>query len=148
MSGYLLDVNVLVALLDPLHVHHDRAHEWFGSEGRANWLSSPTTQNGVLRVVSHPQYPNHQPLPVVVASLQSALAVGGHRFVPDSLSLVTDVSDGGGVVVLERLATSAQVTDTYLLALAVANEARLATFDGRLATGAVVGGRAALQQIP
>ena len=26
---YLLDVNVLIALIDPTHVSHDAAHHWF-----------------------------------------------------------------------------------------------------------------------
>ena len=147
MSAALLDVNVLVALLDPLHVHHDRAHDWFGATGREAWLSSPTTQNGVLRVVSHPKYPNHQPMQVVMISLRSLLAAGNHRFVPDSLSLINTL-EADSVIVSERLATSAQVTDTYLLALAVTNQARLATFDRRLATAAVAGGQESLLLIP
>lgn len=148
MSAALFDVNVLVALLDPLHVHHDRAHDWFGSGGREEWLSSPTTQNGVLRVVAHPKYPNHQPIQVVMSSLRSLVAAGYHKFVPDSLSLLGSAPGADSVVITERLATSAQVTDTYLLALAVRNEARLASFDRRLVTAAVAGGQESLLLIP
>lgn len=89
MSTYLLDVTVLIALIDPLHVHHERAHAWFGVRGRDEWLSSPTTENGVLRTTSHARYPNHQPLKLVIASLRSLLAAGRHRFVPDDLSTIT-----------------------------------------------------------
>lgn len=148
MSRALLDVNVLVALLDPQHVHHDRAHDWFGSGNRPEWLSSPTTQNGVLRIVSHPKYPNHQPVQVVISSLRSLLGVGAHRFIADSLSLIGPFGAQDSLVISERLATSAQLTDTYLLALAVANQARLATFDRHLVTGAVSGGTKALLLIP
>lgn len=58
MSGCLLDVNVVIALIDPSHVHHDRAHAWFGATGKEDWLSCPTTQNGAVRIVSHPRYSN------------------------------------------------------------------------------------------
>ena len=148
MSATLPDVNVLVALLDPLHVQHDRAHAWFGSGGWDEWLSSPTTQNGVLHVVSHPKYPNHQPIQVVMSSLRSLLSAGHHKFVPDSVSLLGASPGADSIVITERLATSAQVTDAYLLVLAVRNQARLASFDRRLVTAAVRGGQESLLLIP
>lgn len=70
MSGCLLDVDVLIALLDPTHVHHDRAHHGFGGAGNAHWISCPTTQNGTVGIVSHPKYPNPQPVSVVLESLE------------------------------------------------------------------------------
>lgn len=148
MKPTLPDVNVLIALLDPLHVHHERAHAWFAEARREEWLSSPTTQNGVLRIVSHPKYPNHQPLQTVLESLRSLLAVGKHHFVPDDHSLAWAAKGLKSVITPERLAISAQVTDTYLLALAVANDAQLATFDRRMLTGAVKGGDKARSLIP
>lgn len=141
MSRYLLDVNVLVALLDPSHLHHERAHRWFEHTGAAGWLSCPTTQNGVLRIVSNVRYSNSQPVSVVWDSLASLLSAGSHEFVPDALSLL------GGGIERKRLLTSAQITDTYLLAVAVSHQARLATFDTKLVTTAVVGGATALEQI-
>ena len=51
MSVYLLDVNVLIALIDPNHVHHDRAHQWFAAEGVHAWATCATTENGLLRIV-------------------------------------------------------------------------------------------------
>ena len=139
---FLLEVNVLIALLDPTHVHHDRAHAWFGSVGRTDWLSSPTTQNGVLRIVSHPRYSNTQPLAVVAESLLSLLSTGKHRFVADSLSLL------GDLVERRRLLSSKQVTDTYLLATAVLHQARLATFDTKIVSTAVTHGAESIVQIP
>lgn len=56
MSGYLLDVNVLVALLDEDHVHFERAQNWFEREGLNSWLSCPITQNGVVRIASNHRY--------------------------------------------------------------------------------------------
>lgn len=141
MTRYLLDVNVLVALLDPTHVHHDRAHQWYGSDGHRSWLSCPTTQNGLVRIVSNPRYSNPQPIQVVFDSLASLLAADGHQFVGDAMSLLD------GTVDTARIQSSGQVTDTYLLALAVTHQAMLATFDAKLVTSAVKGGRESVAQI-
>ena len=71
MTEHLLDVNVVIALIDPLHLHHDRAHRWFATRGASTWHTCPIVQNGVVRVVSNPRYPNTQPAPIVLASLAS-----------------------------------------------------------------------------
>ncbi len=134
MTRHLLDVNVVIALIDPLHVNHERAHRWFADRGPDAWHTSPTVQNGVVRVVSHPSYPNTQPAPIVLASLASLAAREDHVFLPDSVSLLD------GSVHTERLLASSQVTDTYLLHLAASNDALLATFDGRIVTTAVPSG--------
>ncbi len=131
MNAFLLDVNVLISLLDPTHTHHDRAHDWFGGPGKENWLSSPTTQNGTVRIASHPKYANAQPVPVVLESLESLTSVGNHRFVPDAVSLLDEGVDRS------RLLSSSQITDTYLVRLALSVGARLATFDGRIVTTTV-----------
>ena len=142
MSAFLLDVNALIALLDPTHAHHDRAHAWFAGPGKDDWISSPTTQNGTVRVVSHPKYSNAQPVAVVLESLESLTRVGNHRFVPDTVSLL------GAGVVRANLLSSAQVTDTYLVRLAVSLDARLATFDARIVTTAVHDAEGAVFRIP
>lgn len=131
MNPFLLDVNVLIALLDPAHTHHDRAHAWFAWPAKQHWISSPTTQNGVVRIVSHPKYPNAQPAPLVLESLESLTRVGHHRFEADAVSLL----DAG--VSRANLLSSSQVTDTYLVRMAVALDATLATFDTRIVTSAV-----------
>ncbi len=142
MTSHLLDVNVVVALIDPLHVHHERAHRWFASRGDDPWHTCPIVQNGVVRVVSHPRYPNHQPAPIVMASLASLAARDGHVFLPDSVSLL-DSS-----IHTERLLASAQVTDTYLLHLAASHDAQLATFDQRMVTATVPSGSKVIFPIP
>lgn len=146
MSKYLLDVNVLIALIDPLHVHHDRAHAWFRLRVRDEWFSSPSTQNGVLRITSHPRYPNHQPIKLVITSLRSLLATSRHRFIPDDLSIVTESTPE--LIQVDQLNTTSQITDTYLLGLAISNRAHLATFDTRLQARTVVGGPEAIELIP
>lgn len=142
MTGHLLDVNAVIALIDPLHVHHDRAHRWFMSRGSDPWHTCPIVQNGVVRVVSHPKYANAQPVPVVLASLASLAARPDHVFLPDSVSLLD------GSLHTDRLLASSQVTDTYLLHLAAAHDALLATFDTRIVTAAVPSGAKVVFPIP
>lgn len=73
MTAYLLDVNVLIALVDPAHVQHDAAHDWFARTGRAAWATCPLTENGLLRILSHPRYPNPAATPAAVASVLQGL---------------------------------------------------------------------------
>jgi uncharacterized protein len=140
---FLLDVNVLIALIDPTHVGHDAAHRWFEATGAASWATCPLTENGVIRIVGHPRYPNSAGSPAAVAPLVARLrTLSGHVFWNDDFSL-TECP----VVDPTRITTPAQVTDTYLLALAIANKGQLATFDRRLSPTAVRRGRAALHVI-
>lgn len=137
---FLLDVNVLIALIDPTHVGHGAAHAWFQREGSRSWATCPMTENGVIRIVGHPNYPNSPGSPAAVAVIVSRLrALPGHKFWPDDISLVDNT-----YVDASHVLTSGQVTDSYLLALAVARQGRLATLDRRLSTKAVRGGKAAL----
>lgn len=143
MTRFLLDVNVLIALIDPAHVQHDRAHDWFAAKGKKAWATCPLTENGVLRVVGHPRYPNSPGTPAAVAELMSILlALGGHEFWPDDVTLFDQQR-----IDSTRLLDSGQVTDTYLLALARARKGQLATFDRRLVADAVVDGSRALHLI-
>lgn len=134
---YLLDVNVLIALVDPAHVQHDQAHEWFARVGRKAFATCPLTENGLIRIVGHPKYPNSPGPPrVVLQSLTAIRALVGHKFWPDDLS-IADAS----FFAPELLSSHARVTDSYLLALAHANGGRLATMDQKLATEVVPGGK-------
>ncbi len=142
MNGHLLDVNVLLALGDPRHVHHDAAHAWFGSGASAAWATCPITENAFVRIASHPTYPNRPGEAVaVLAQLRAMCALEGHRFWPDDASL-RDVIPSAAAL------THGHVTDAYLLALAVAHGGRLATFDRRIATALVAGAEDALELIP
>lgn len=143
MTRFLLDINVLIALIDPAHVQHDRAHEWFAATGRQTWATCPLTENGVLRIVGHARYPNSPGTPAAVAKLLTALcALPGHEFWSDDITLLDAKRVDGS-----RLLDSAQVTDSYLLALASAHGGQLATFDQRLVMDAVVNGVKALHLI-
>lgn len=143
MTQYLLDVNVLIALIDPAHVQHNVAHTWFGKAGKKAWATCPLTENGVLRIVGHPRYPNSPGTPAAVAELMTELlALPGHEFWPDDVTLL-DVGRIGST----RLLESTQVTDSYLLALAVAHHGQLATFDHKIVTDAVINGAHGLHVI-
>ena len=141
--SFLLDVNVIIALVDPSHVFHDRAHHWFEREGHKGWATCPLTENGAIRIMGHRRYLEGPGSPA-----RAAILIGGlretpkHQFWPDSISLL-DASS----VFIDKVTLSAQVTDTYLLALAVHNGGALATFDRKLSTLAVTGGAAALHVI-
>lgn len=142
-TAFLLDVNVLIALVDPAHVHHDLAHDWFARTGRKRFATCPITENALLRIVGHPKYPNSPgPPSVVAAALRGVRALPGHAFWPDAISLV-DAQQ----VETALLSSHSRVTDGYLLALAKANGGRLATMDHKLAAEVLTGGREALELI-
>jgi uncharacterized protein len=130
----LLDVNVLVALLDGGHLHHRVAMDWLAAHTRAGWASCPLTQNGCLRILSLPTYPNPQPPARVAERLAAATADRSHAFWPDSLSLLEPER-----LHWERVLSTRHITDVYLLALAVEHQGCLVTFDRSVAVAAVPG---------
>lgn len=141
---FLFDVNVLVALIDPGHVAHEAAHAWFEKTGRDDWATCPLTENGVIRIVGHPRYPNTPGSPAAVARIVRTLReLPGHSFWSDDFSLVASP-----FVDPARILTSAQVTDTYLLALARSKGGSLASFDRKLSLAAVKGGKAVFHLVP
>lgn len=140
MSRFLLDVNSVLALLDPMHVFHNAAHAWAERHASASWLTCPVVQNGVVRVASQTAYPNSLGTADAVRQvLQLFCADPRHEFCPDDISLLDDDH-----IVRPELMTPARITDLYLLALAHHHGARLATFDRRIPAEAVVGGTSAL----
>ena len=130
----LLDVNVLVALLDGGHLHHRLAMTWLASQARGGWASCPLTQNGCLRILSLPSYPNPQPPARVAERLAAATADRSHAFWPDSLSLLEP-----NRLRWDRVLSTRHITDVYLLALAVQQGGCLVTFDRSVAVDAVPG---------
>ena len=130
----LLDVNVLIALLDAAHIHHVRATEWLTREIAQGWASCPLTQNGCLRIMSQPAYPQTQPVAAVAARLAQAAAHPAHRFLPDDYSLLDQ-----NHLHWQSLLGHRQITDSYLLGLAVRHDCRFVSFDARLSLAAVPG---------
>ncbi len=128
MTTYLLDVNVLIALVDPAHLQHDQAHAWFAGAGKKNFATCPITENGLLRIVGHPKYPNSPGPPSrVMPALVAIRALPGHVFWPDKISMADEK-----YFTAKAHASHAQVTDSYLLALARAHGGKLATMDHKL----------------
>lgn len=142
MTAFLLDVNVLLALVDPLHVHNEAAHRWYAAKGQSAWATCPITENGLVRILSQPSYPNRPgDVLVAVGILRRWCSQEGHQFWPDGVAL-------RDVLAPDAAVTHHHVTDLYLLALAAGRGGWLATFDGRIPTAAVAGGETALEVIP
>jgi toxin-antitoxin system PIN domain toxin len=120
----LLDVNVLIALAWPIHVHHQPARDWFRSHGRSDWATTPMTEAGFVRVSSNRKAISDAVTPAeAIVLLDRLCKVGKHEFWSDAARLVDAPFD------LTRLATSRQVTDAHLVAVAIQNGGHLATFD-------------------
>jgi uncharacterized protein len=129
----LLDINVLIALLDLDHVHHRRARGWLQREVDSGWASCPLTENGCIRIMSQSKYPNPVPAGEVIKRLREAAATSYHEFWPDDLSILDQTMVDNG-----RIHGPKQVTDVYLLALAVQHAGRFVTFDGSVPLSAVL----------
>lgn len=130
----LLDVNVLLALLDSDHVDHERARGWIAGEIEQGWASCAITENGFVRIISQPRYPSPVSPRQAIDTLARATQTPYHEFWPCSASILDE-----NVVDRSYLHNSKQVTDAYLLALAVERGGRFVTFDQSIALNAVPG---------
>jgi toxin-antitoxin system PIN domain toxin len=130
----LLDVNVLIALLDASHLHHRSATAWLAANAAAGWASCPITQAGCIRIMSQPGYPAPLPAGQVAERLAEAASQPWHAFWPDDVDLLGEPPFDWTAILGSR-----QVTDAYLLALAVRKGGRLATFDRNVPLAAVSG---------
>ena len=108
----LLDGNVLIALLDSDHLHHSRAMAWLDENIQSGWASCPLTENGCIRIMSQPGYPNPLPAGAIAERLAAATATSRHVFWPDAVSILDS-----GRIAWNAVIGSRQVTDIYLLAL-------------------------------
>ncbi len=132
----LLDVNVLLPLLDRLHVDHPAAVRWLEANLSQGWASCPFTEAACLRLLTNSRYSSPQPPGQVLAILGMLRGSRHHAFWPDDLS-ITDTA----FFDWDSLQGHQQITDVYLLALAVAHGGRLVTFDQRIQPGMVKGCR-------
>ena len=139
----LLDVNVLVALAWPNHVHHGRALQWFSAIDEKGWATCPVTESGFVRVSSNVRViPDARTPGQAIELLRQIRRLPGHRFWADDVSPVDSDSPA-----FEQVVGYRQVTDAHLLTLAVRNRGRLATFDRGVAELAP-GTPAAVELIP
>lgn len=134
----LLDINVIIALFDPDHAFHERAHGWWATHGRDGWASCPLTENGSVRIMSNPGYSKKLQFSPgdLIGQLHKFADGTNHEFWGDSVSVRDEA-----IFVRERIHSSRHLTDLYLLAMAVAHQGRLVTFDARIPISAVVNAR-------
>jgi uncharacterized protein len=131
----LLDVNVWIALLDDAHVFSERVNAWLRAE-EAPIATCPIVENGVIRIMSSLAYSREVRLAPgeVAAHLSKACAQLDHESWPDALSL-----RDGERFDFSRLHGHRQITDAYLLALAVGRKGCLVTLDSAVPLTAVRG---------
>ena len=131
----LLDANVLIALFDPSHVHHQMAHAWLGSNHHHRWATCSTTENAFVRILSSRAYSGFViSIAEAIFRLRDLCSSRDHVFWTETVSLLE-----AGRFHWQRVQGHRQITDVYLLALAVLNEGRLATFDRNIPLRAVAG---------
>ena len=129
----LLDANVLIALFDAAHHHHHAAHRWLSENRAAGWATCPLTQNACVRILSQPNYPGRLTVSDISRRLRKAISAPDHQFWPDDLSLVDQTRFDHA-----QILTPKQLTDLYLLAIAVEKGGRLVTFDKGIPIGPVI----------
>jgi toxin-antitoxin system PIN domain toxin len=130
----LLDANVLIALLDADHVHHARAEEWLSANVEHGWASCAITQMGAARILSNPRYPADLSARAALQWVAAAVATPHHVMWPCDIA-PTDETCLDPMNILRHT----QITDTYLLALAVRHGGRLVTFDRGISLGTAPG---------
>jgi uncharacterized protein len=125
----LLDVNVLIALAWPAHEAHSRVGAWFREHSVHGWATCPFTQCALVRILSNPAF-SSDALSVENAFgvLQANLNLPGHQFWPADIPLSPVLKRVG------KLTGHAQITDAYLIGLALHHRGKVATLDRGVAT--------------
>jgi len=136
---HLLDVNVLLALCDPAHPHAEAARHFFSANlARNGWATCPLVENGFLRIFGARKYPGGPRSPQAARPvLAGLLAFPGHQLWEDDITLTA-------ASVFPKLPPADDLTDIYLLALAVKHKGRFATFDAGIDATLIPGGPGAL----
>ena len=126
----LLDVNVLIALLWPPHEAHARAQRWFAQNARQGWATCAMTQAGFVRIVSNPIFSRRAVSPRdALEVLSGSLQHPAHHFWTEDIGVTDALAHFG-----RRLLGHQQITDAYLLGLAIQKKGRLATLDASLSS--------------
>lgn len=140
MSVYLLDVNVLVALSWPTHISHSTTQRWFVRNAGKGWATCPIVQAGFVRILSNPAFSASAVTPAeAIEALKTTTQHPMHQFWPDDLRIPEALANFEG-----RIFGHQQLTDAYLLALAIHRKAKLATLDRR--AGELIADRAKERQ--
>jgi toxin-antitoxin system PIN domain toxin len=122
---YLLDLNALIALVDPDSPHYGAIQKWFDSEGKRDWGVCTLTEAGFIRVTTNPAYRGSSRSVAQATTVLHELSVQpGYRYwmINDKWADVT-------APFAARVAGHQQVTDAYLLGLAIKEKGVLVTFD-------------------
>jgi toxin-antitoxin system PIN domain toxin len=128
--SYLLDVNVLLALAWPNHVHHGAARKWFASAHASGWQTCGVTESGFIRVSSNVRITPEARTPSEAALLLNRIcSLDGHEFISDAVSLAK-----AHAMIGEMAPSSSDVTDAHLILLAREASATFVTFDRKAAT--------------
>ena len=126
----LLDVNVLIALLWPQHESHAKAQRWFAQHSGTGWATCALTQAAFVRIVSNPAFSERAISPRdALVVLSGSLDHPAHRYWTEDIGVTVALSQFG-----RRLLGHRQVTDAYLLALAIHKKGRLVTLDSSLSS--------------
>jgi len=129
VSAFLFDVNLLIALMWPAHEDHDRAQQWFARNAHQGWATCPFTQAAFVRIVANPAFSPDAVSPGEAAAvLASNLKHPNHLFWADEITLIQAIQPFSN-----RLTGHQQVTDAYLLGLAIHKKGKLATMDNAVA---------------
>ena len=130
----LFDVNALLGMFDPEHAFHLQVRAWWEANEESGWATCPITQSGFARIMSQPRYTNPAATMDAVRLLAMGLEQPDHRFWPDDISIADECLFDHTFILGPN-----QITDVYLLGLAVRNDGRLVTFDRGLPSSAVRG---------
>ena len=124
MKPYLLDVNLLLALAWPSHIHHSRAQQWFARKRRAGFRTCPITQIGFVRISSNPKFSPDAVSPRdALAMLERIAALPEHKFWPADLGVYDAFAK------LAPIVGHRQTANAYLMGLARSRTGILATLD-------------------
>lgn len=120
-----MDVNTLVALWWPTHQAHDQVLHWFARNAKAGWATCPFTESATIRLFSNPAFsPDALTVEEAIAAVSTNLKHAAHQFWPDDLSFIEAVAPFRGQIVGHQ-----QVTDAYLLGLAIRRRGKFVTLD-------------------
>ena len=133
---------MLIALIDSAHVNHRPARKWFLANRTKGWATCPITENGLVRILSNPSYPGGAESAETTREVLTTICrQPGHTFWSDEVTIRNRR-------LFKSIAGSKQLTNSYLLALAVARRGKLVTLDRRINPESVIGGAEAILLIP
>lgn len=126
-----MDVNVLIGLVNPKHVHHQIVKKWFSNIGADTWVTCPITELGFVRIVSNPSFESEYDRPIQASNYLDLLKkrFDNHEFWADTISLTEE-----NIIDVPCIISWKHLTDAYLLGIAYKNNGKLVTLDRGIST--------------